>query len=109
MTWFERSKPPALPDLLPALVRVGSLSGWGRLLDLTPRRARLVTRTDWEAGEEGSLEFELEGELHRLRARAVRSELEPDDYRVVELAFVEPGETERLEAAVLRLLARKPG
>jgi hypothetical protein len=95
---------PRLPTFIPAAIRRDDREGWGRFLELTPRRARLLTCWDWRAGDEAELEFELSGQTWKILFRALSSELDADGYRTVEAGVVKLADAERLAAAMLPLL-----
>jgi hypothetical protein len=94
-----------LPSRIPAAIRAGKAEAWGWILALTPKRLRLLTSWDWEAGTEAELEFELNGQTFKLNVRALSSGADADGYRVVDAGVLSLADSERLAAALLPLLA----
>jgi hypothetical protein len=78
---------------------------WGRLLDLSPTGARLMTRTPLRGGDAVLLSFELPGGgFERLRAGVIRAARDEDGYRVCRVRFSSAAERVRLGRALRALL-----
>lgn len=99
------------PSLIPALLRfpagAARQDAWGRLLELTPARAQLVTAAPLARGEALSVAFELGGEeLRDLGAELVHVEPDADGHRLAELRWTDELQRRRLSLALLDALAR---
>lgn len=86
-------------ELAPALPRL-----WGRLSQLSPSEAELVSQFRLPPGSSFGLDFEIgPGAFAGLRVRVAASAKDGDGWYVYSLSFSDPGQRELLTAA-LRLL-----
>ena len=99
------SEKARLPGYLPTAIRAGKHEAWGRMTELTPKRMRLMTAWDWEAGPEAEVEFELNGQTYRVKVRALAAQTDADGYRTVDAGVLSLSDVERLAAALLPLLS----
>jgi hypothetical protein len=97
-----------LPSRIPVAIREGKLEAWGWIQELTPKRIRLLTSWDWEAGTQAELEFELNGQTFKMTLRALSSDPDADGYHVVDAGVLSLADSEKLAAALLPLLAARP-
>ncbi|MFH1619864.1 MAG: hypothetical protein ABIG11_08160 [bacterium] len=102
---------PRTGQFIPAEIEFPDGSaGWGRLIELHPGGALLLTRPPVPDGGEIFLSFELEGSrIEKLRSRLAKRRHDPDGYLLCEIFFIEESPRSEMRSIILDMLARDRG
>lgn len=96
-------------EFIPAAFELsdGRGAGWGRLLEINPEGAVLLTRVPLSRGGGMDISFELDGQkIENLRAAVRKTAVDADGYLVCGLAFLDDGQKSGVRSRLLDILRR---
>lgn len=100
----------SLPARLDFAPEEGRAEGWGRLVELSPAGAVLLTQTLLARRDRVRLTFAVgEEKFRELRAEVEFCSADAEGYSEAELRFLDPLERKRLARSLLEAMTRQPG
>ena len=95
-------------EFLPVLIDLSDgSSGWGRLLEIHPTGAKLLTRCRLARGNVICMSFEIDGlKMEGIRAGVSQCGKDEDGYLVLKLAFLDDSQVAGIRARLLDMFNR---